>query len=32
MQVLQLTEDQINTLPPAEREQIHKLVRSLHLF
>lgn len=26
MQVLQLTQEQINTLPPAERDQINKLV------
>lgn len=29
MQVLRLTADQLNTLPPTEREQILQLVRSL---
>lgn len=28
MQVLNLTQDQINSLPPAEREQIQQLVRT----
>ena len=27
MQVLNLTQDQINSLPPGEREQIYQLVR-----
>lgn len=29
MQVLNLTPEQINSLPPAEREQIHQLVSTL---
>ncbi len=30
MQVLRLTPEQINSLPPAERDQIHQLVSFRH--